>query len=280
MRTDVCRDSPRFQLILFFGLSLLAWLIWIPQAAAALGHDVPAIPLDSPLNALAVWAPGLAALVVCALATGKASVRTLVRPIRYWRVGVGWYAFVVLFPAVQWLTALGIDRLLGRTYTLGPSPVLAVLGPEAAALLPFVVVFAFPNALGEELGWRGFALPKLQARHSALTASIVLGLFWGFWHIPAWIAQEQIPPAPLPILVQTTSTIPAAILFTWVYNNTGGSLLPVWLFHASLAITGSFTPALPTRTATILGWAVAICVVALTGPARLCRRPGCAPEQT
>ena len=207
MRLGACRDSPRCQLILFFGLSLLSWLIWVPQAAAALGYNVPAVPLDSPLNALAVWAPGLAALVVSALVEGRAGARALFRPIRYWRVGIGWYAFAISFPAAQWLAALGIDRLLGRTYPLGPSPVLAALGPQAAAILPFIVVFALPNALGEELGWRGFALPKLQARHSALTASVVLGLFWGFWHIPAWIAQEQIAPAPLPILVQMTSTL-------------------------------------------------------------------------
>ncbi len=272
MRTDVCRDSPRFQLILFFGLSLLAWLIWIPHAAAALGHEVPAVPLNSPLNALPVWAPGLAAVVVCALAGGKASVRTLFRPIRYWRVGIGWYAFVILFPGVQWLTALGIDRLLGRTYTLGPNPVLAVLGPEAAAVLPFIVVFALPNGLGEELGWRGFALPKLQAKHSALTASIVLGLFWGSWHIPAWIAQEQTTLGPLPTLGQITSTIPVAILFTWVYNNTNRSLLPVWLFHASIALTGYFTPQLPTYTHAILSWGLAIAIVVVAGPTHLTRR--------
>lgn len=111
----MCRDSPRLQLILFFGLRLLSWLIWIPQAAAALGHNVPAVPLDSPLNALAVWAPGLAAVVVCALAGGRAGVRALFRPIRYWRTGVGWYAFAILFPVVQWLVAFAIDRLLGRT---------------------------------------------------------------------------------------------------------------------------------------------------------------------
>jgi len=271
MRLDAYCKSPRFQLILFFGLSLLSWLIWIPQAAAALGCNVPAVPLDSPLNALAVWAPGLAALVVCALAEGKAGARALFRPIRHWRVGVGWYAFAVLFPAVQWLAALGIDRLLRRTYALGPCPVLAVLGPQAAALLPFILVFALPNALGEELGWRGCALPKLQARHSALTASIVLGLFWGLWHIPAWIAQEQIAPAPLPVFLQITSTIPAAILFTWIYNNTAGSLLPVWLFHASIAITGSFTPALPTHTQSILSWGVAIAIVVVAEPTRLSR---------
>lgn len=69
-----------------------------------------------------------------------------------------------------------------------------------------------------------------------------------------------------------SAVIPAAILFTWVYNNTGGSLLPVWLFHASIAIAGYFTPQLPTHTHAVLSWGVAIAIVVILGPARLSRR--------
>ncbi len=272
MGVDAYRISLRSQLILFFGLSLASWVIWIPQALARLGHGIPAIPLNSPLNALAVWAPGLAALIVCTLVGGRAGVRGLLRPLRYWRVGRGWYAFAVVFPTVQWLAALGIDRLLGRTYDLRPSPVLAALGPQAAALLPVVTLVALPNALGEELGWRGFALPRLQTRYSALVASIIIGLFWGLWHVPAWIAQKQMAPGAPAVFLQVTSTIPAAILFTWVYNNTGGSLPPVWVFHASIVITGYFAPALPTHTHSVLSWAMAIAVIVTTGPAHFSRR--------
>jgi membrane protease YdiL (CAAX protease family) len=249
-----------------------SWLIWIPQAAAALGHDVEAIPLSSPLNVLTVWAPGLAAILLAVLATGKTGVRNLVRPLRSWRVGVGWYAFALLLPAGHWAAAFGLDRLLGRTYELGPGPVPAQFGPQQAVMVPIIVVFAFPNALGEELGWRGFALPRLQSRYNALIASVVIGLFWGLWHIPAWIAQDQMAWAPQPVLLRVVSTVPAAIIFTWLYNNTGGSLLPVWLLHTSITVTGYFTPILPTHTHSTLSWALAILIIALTGPQRFTGR--------
>ncbi len=267
-------------LMLFFILSLASWVVWAPQAAAALGYDIPAAPLTSPLNALAVWAPGLAAIITCVLIAGRAGPGSLFRPLRAWRVGVGWYAFVLLLPVAQWAGALGLDRLFGRTYQLGTSPVWAALGPQAAAMLPILVVFALPSALGEELGWRGFALPKLQTRYSALTASIILGLFWGLWHVPTWIAQKQTEASFPAALLMVVSTVPVAVLFTWIYNNTGGSLLPVWLFHASIAITNYFTPALPSHTHTLLAWAIAIIIVAAGGPARWCPRHTGIPRQS
>ncbi len=137
-------------------------------------------------------------------------------------------------------------------------------------MLHVLVIFAFPNALGEELGWRGFALPKLQTRCSALLASITLGLFWGLWHIPIWIAQNHAGTSTLSVLWMVLSTVPTAILFTWVYNNTHGSLLPVWLLHASIASTGYFTPALASHTHAIVSWIAAAVIVAVTGPTRLC----------
>ena len=247
----------------------MSWVVWVPQAAVALGYHFPAASSTSPFNALAVWGPGLAAIIVCTLAAGKAGVRDLCRPLRYWRVGLGWYAFVILFPVAQWVAALGLDRLFGRTYELGSSPVLAALGPQAAAMLPVLVIFAFPNALGEELGWRGFALPKLQTRYSALLASIILGLFWGLWHVPIWIAQNHAGTSTLTVLWMVLSTVPAAVLFTWVYSNTRGSLLPVWLLHVSIASTGYFVPALPTPTQGAVSWVVALLIIAARGPAWL-----------
>jgi len=170
MKSDPFRRSLSFELILFFGLSLLSWAIWIPQA-------------------------------------------------------------------------------------------------------PFIILFAFPNALGEELGWRGFALPKLQTKYSALTASIIIGLFWGLWHVPTWIAQKQTDTSALSTLWMVISTVPAAILFSWVYNRTSGSLLPVCFLHASIAVTGYFVPALPTATQGAVSWVVAILIIAAGGAAWLSRPP-------
>jgi len=262
----------RFQLPLFFVLSLVAWVIWIPQAAVVLGIRESAIPLLSPLNALSVWGPGLAAILLSLLTEGKAGVQELFRPIRRWRVGIQWYIFILFFPVGQWVVARALDIVLGQSYKLGASPIPSEFGPEQAIMLPFVIVFAFPNGLGEELGWRGFALPKLQARWNALVSSVIIGLFWGLWHIPTWIAQGFTDLSALPLFVEVVSMVPLTVLFTWVYNNTDGSLLLVWLFHASLAITGLFVPQLPTPTEKILLWVVAILIVIVAGPTHLSKQ--------
>jgi membrane protease YdiL (CAAX protease family) len=272
MTSNLSNLLERFQLPLFFVMSLASWVIWIPQAAVALGIRESAIPLDSPANALTVWGPGVAAIVVTLLTVGRGGVRRLFRPIRRWRVGIQWYIFVLLFPVGKWLVAYVLDVLLGQSYELGVSPILSVFGPEQAIMLPIAVVFAFPNTLGEELGWRGFALPKLQAKSSALVSSVIIGLFWGLWHVPTWVAQGVSDLSTLPLFAEVVSMVPVAILFTWVYNSTKGSLLLVWLFHASMAITGYFVPLLPTVTEKILLWLVAILVVVLARSTRFHRQ--------
>lgn len=189
MQTQRPTWLQRRQLALFFLLSLaISWAIWLPQATAALGAPVPALPLDSPLMLLAVWGPACAAMLVTLLGSGRAGLRSLFRPLRIWRVGVRWYLFALLFPVTIWLGGRALDALRGVSYELR-SP-LEVFGPQAAITLPIVIVFALPNALGEELGWRGFALPRLQDRFSAIIASVMLGLFWGLWHVPTLIAQR------------------------------------------------------------------------------------------
>jgi membrane protease YdiL (CAAX protease family) len=137
--------------------------------------------------------------------------------------------------------------------------------------------------LGEELGWRGFALPRLQVQRTALGASIVLGLLWGVWHVPRWIWGTTASPTQLvPALVlQVLGITGFAVLLTWVFNNTGGSLLLTMLFHASIAAT-SYYP-FPQQALTTGGWeqtllyvgllwAIVLVVAVVYGPRRLTRR--------
>jgi membrane protease YdiL (CAAX protease family) len=271
MQTHPSTGLKRRQLSLFFLLSLaISWAIWLPQAAAAVGMSVPALGLDSPLMLLAVWGPACAAMLVTLLATGRAGLQSLFRPLRIWRVGVRWYLFALLFPAIIWLVGRGLDTLRSVTYDLR-SP-LDVFGLQAARMLPIVILFAFPSALGEELGWRGFALPRLQARSTAVIASIVLGLFWGLWHVPTLIAQRALEPSVLVVASTIVGPIPLALLYTWLFNNTHQSLLLVWLFHSSDAVTQYLLPRLPTPTDDLLIIGAAVLVVVLTWPTDLARR--------
>jgi uncharacterized protein len=102
--------------------------------------------------------------------------------------------------------------------------------PGAVALF---LVFIFPgSAGGEEIGWRGFALPHLQADRSALGASIVLGVVWGVWHLPLYLTGADSRPLSL-FAAWVLITVAASVIYTSIYNGTGGSLLIVVLFHAA-----------------------------------------------
>ncbi len=253
---------------LFFLLSLFAWIIWIPQAARTYGVGVWAPSLQSPLNALTVWSPGLAAMLLCWLASGKAGISTLFRGLGLWRVPARWYVVALLLSPVLWLCALGIDRLIGQTYVLETPLLLKSFDAVSVAMIPIAAVFTLPNALGEELGWRAFALPRLQEAHGPISASIAIGVFWGFWHIPAWLAWGGVEASLLPALVMVVNMVPAAIVFTWLFNRTGGSLLLVTLYHASIANKGYFLPTLPTYAEPALLWLVAIAIVLAKGLTR------------
>lgn len=268
----------RFYLPLFFLLCLIiSWAIWVPQALTRLSDPQTPFAGESPWNLLAVWAPGLSAILVSRVMAGKAGPGALFRPVRRQRIGIGWYLFVLLYPAAVWLLARAVDALFGRSFEF-TIPLLTYFSAEQSYMVVVALVCAFPNTLGEELGWRGFALPRLQARYNALVSSLILGLFWAFWHIPMWIAGGMMGQDLLRSGV-TIATV--AIIFTWVYNNTGGSLLLAWLFHTSITITQYLLETPLTLTDDILRWGFAILIVVVAGSTHLSRgqdRPGLSPE--
>ena len=259
------RQRKEAPLAAFFLLSLFAWLVWLSQAAHKLGLLPWPPSLSSPLNVHTVWSPGLAAIYLTWRATGKSGIQSLFSTLIEWRISAKWYAVALLLPPVLWGLAFGIDRLAGQTYELGAALLVSTFTATTAFMVPVAVVFTLPNALGEELGWRAFALPRLQNKYGPLWASVILGLFWGFWHIPAWLAWADNGVSITSLLVMIVNTVPAAILFTWLFNRTRGSLLMVCLYHAAITNTGYFLPKLPTLTKDVLLWLVAIIVVVAGG---------------
>jgi membrane protease YdiL (CAAX protease family) len=259
----------RFQLPLFFLLCLIiSWAVWIPQAVTKLSNPQTPFAGGSPLNMLAVWAPALSAILLSRVTEGKAGLQALSHPVRRWRVGIQWYLFILLYPAAIWFLARAIDTAFGRSFEF-TIPILTYFPPEQTYMVAVALVSAFPNTLGEELGWRGFALPRLQAKYNALVSSITLGFFWAVWHVPMWIANDIMG---LGLLRSVVTITMYAIIFTWVYNNTGGSVLLAWLFHASATIT-QYTLQIPlTLTGDIVRWGVAILVVVIAGSAHLSRK--------
>lgn len=139
---------------------------------------------------------------------------------------------LLLFPVAA------VSGLLIHSFFGGPQ-----LDLRTTSLLPQVIVILLIS-LGEEFGWRGFALPRLQKRLSALNSSLILGVIWGIWHYPGFLIGAGVP-LDMPFAVFVLWTVLAAILMTWVYNNTGGSVLSAILMHSAANATFNYLPMLP-----------------------------------
>jgi membrane protease YdiL (CAAX protease family) len=216
--TSVVRRHP---LVTFFVLAFgLSWLAAIPYALS--WFPVPIL----------TFGPSLAAVILAALADGRAGLRDLLSRITRWRVGVGWYAMAFLSPIPVFLAVVYLNVLFGA-----PAPIFADLGAWSsfAVLLLGFLLSPFGGAW-EELGWRGYALPRLQVGRSALSASLILGLLWAAWHLPMFITgQIHWPDALLVIAL--------SIVFSWLFNHTKGSVLIAYLFHAAIdAVAGLYIP--------------------------------------
>ena len=248
---------PIFFLLTF----LITWTMWIPAIFAKSSGGTFLFAPDNPIGQLGRWMPGVVAILLTGWIAGKKAISGLFRPLRIWRVNTGWYLFALLFQPVLFFVAKWIDGLLGNSYEIS-SP-LAGLPYPVALVIPSIVISAIPGAFMEELGWRGFALPRMQVKNTALITSVILGLVWGLWHIPSMIFFGQTD--ALSIAMAIINFIPGTVLFTWLFNNTKGSLLLVTLFHASAQYSNNFLGVIPTQSANVLVWLVAITLVALTG---------------
>jgi uncharacterized protein len=258
-------------LVLTFGLS---WMVWWPGMSDRLGLD----PVLSGL--IGAFGPSLAGLVTVTLFEGRQALGDLLRRLLLWRVSLRWYFFVLLYPAALSLTATLVHVLLGGAWPdfARPPFVSAYPLPPEAGSVPFLL-FLLPvflqqtlvgSSMGEELGWRGYLLPRLQAQPwprsapKALVASLLVGAIWGFWHLPLALTPEN-PMSETPFGWTMLDLMASAVLFTLVYNRTRGSLLLALLFHsafnmAALFLASSASPGL----AAILAWVLPIAVILKT----------------
>ena len=166
------------------------------------------------------WGPGLAAFGV-ALASGSA--RALFARITLWRIRLRWYAVALLGPGVLSASALALNGLPN-----GVPPNL----PDPGAVVVLVALGWSLLANWEEIGWRGFLLPRLLQRCSALEASLLVGLVWTAWHVAfGMFVSPQLLSTPVPAL--TVFGLASSVVLTWLYQASGKSALPALLFHAA-----------------------------------------------
>lgn len=215
----------------YFVLAIIfTWAIQLSLIAVTQGWIDAPIPLW--LHYLASFGPTASALAVTAYTAGKPGLRALWSHITRWRVGWKWGLFSVLSPVVVFALSIPIAYLFKRTWPnlrlLGDVSYLPRLG---FAVLPlWLLTFGF----GEEIGWRGFALPHLQRTMTAAKATLVLGLMWVLWHLPAFFYHETYQGMGWVVLSGFVfGVLCGAVLLTWLYNGTRGSVLMVALWHGT-----------------------------------------------
>lgn len=190
-----------------------------------------------PLQILATWTPNISAVLVLMYLIRKDSgVKNLLKKWTKWRVAPKYYlAAVSPFAVVGGVTAIYL--------VLGGAPPGSELNFGFAMLLGTAILVIFTGATGEELGWRGFALPQLQSRFDALTASVLIGLWWGIWHIPSWFMLGQVI-TPMYVFTFMFGCVVESVFIAWLVNSTDGSVLMSSIFHYSMNISAGLFAAL------------------------------------
>jgi len=190
----------------------------------------------SPLYGLpGLFAPALAGIIVSGLAGGRTQVGLLLRKLTIWRVNPVWYPVALGLPIVISFLASIPGRFFNAEVTF-----------EFAPLTPLSMV-VFVLVVGEELGWRGYAQPELEKHYSPLIAAIVLGVLWGFWHLPNFFIPE-LPHYEIPLPAFVIYTTSLSVLAAWLLKHTRGSVLIATLLHGSTNTFGFLTPGLDTAT--------------------------------
>lgn len=237
----------KYSLLSFFFLAyLFTWSNWIPQALNSRG--IASIQVPGFVTLLSGYGPALAAIIVVSLANGWQGVRELFGRLLKWRVGIQWY-FVALFMPVFVITlALVINKWTGGTtpdFSSANFPFGSAETPFLQKLVILFLVFTLGfDGLGEEIGWRGFALPKLLEGRSALVSSLILGALWAVWHFPYALTKGTFL-SDVPLYWFFINLLALSIIYTWIFNNANGSLLLPLLFHAAGNTTSNLLPILP-----------------------------------
>ena len=268
------RAFPLKFVIIAFAFTWAFWLLVMIEARGL----IPSLPV--PALFLGAFGPMVATVVLTAQEGGRAGLRSLLSRVVRWRVAPVWYGVALLGPIVLTLGAMALQLVVfgGQPPSLG-----AMVGALPTVLVISVYMF-IQVGIGEEMGWRGYALPKLQTGYSALVSSVILGVIWTLWHLPLFFTPTT-SYSNTPLWVFLVFLLPFSILIGWVLNSTGGSVLMVMILHAVMnASTGSLWRTIPDGAATIsntnvwliqaaLLWVGAIVVVLVYGASNLSRKP-------
>lgn len=260
----------RHPLVAYFVLTfLISWAIEIPLALSTTGLISAAVPPS--LHYLASSGPFIAAVIVTLATGGLSEAANLLAGLAKWRVDHKYTLFCVASPVVVFAGIVAASRLLQGAWPdlhlLGQVDYLPYLG-----VVPALALWLGTFGMGEEVGWRGFALPRLQATRSAMSASLLLGAFWAAWHLPALFYRDtylEMGLLVVPMLITVAAV--GSVVYTWLYNGTRGSLLMLVMFHGLFDFFSVWPAGVvsPGMVMTILMVFLAVRVYKRYGPANL-----------
>lgn len=270
-------DWKRANAWLFFVLAYgWSWGCWIP--IARMGWSLAA-PLAVALVVVGMAGPAVAGLYLTWLTGGRVGVREYGRRLfEGRRISGRWWVLLFLIAPVLAALAVFSAQYFGK----GELGIIAKLTPlllHPNTWLTVPLVLFLGSAVVEELGWRGYALDRLQTRGSALGASLILGVLWAGWYLPLfWIdgtyQQQRLGVDTPPFWLFLSALLPASVLITWVYNNTRRSILAAMLFHLIINLTAALISYAWFSPLNQLVWwlLAAIVITAIWGPETLVHR--------
>ena len=231
---------PKPGLPAFLALTFVAsWICWIPLAA----FPLPA-PARQALALLGTITPSLVALMLASRTQGRAGVDALLQRVTQGQVAARWYVFALGYTAAVKLVVALLHRLIAGAWPR--------FGDTPWFIIPFAIAISTPVQAGEEIGWRGFALPRLGARFGLAPASLLLGVIWAFWHLPLFFVgwADKHGQSFVVYALQVTAL---SVAFAWLYARTGGSLLLCMLLHAAVNNTKDIVPSVSPGATNVFG---------------------------
>jgi membrane protease YdiL (CAAX protease family) len=260
--------------LIAFGWTWLWWWVlflsgWVnvPADIGSPQGDAGSLgPLLILLVALSPFGPTIGAFVLTGINEGKAGVKALWR--RFWNLKISWVWLIVVL--LWWPMLRLITNLVGQLVT-GQSHPLLVHPDQVWIFIPPLIISTFVNGgMSEEFGWRGYALPRLQVKFNALTASVILGLIEGLWHYPLMVIGSWWQDSVILLLFWFVVT---DIFRTWIYNNVNGNLLAAMLFHGMGNVQSDIIYCCPRLNNIYWVFGIAaLLVVVIFGPKDLIRR--------
>ncbi len=211
------------------------WGLW--TVVNLIGPSAPR--LSGALLLASAFGPSVAAFVTVLAFEGKAGFAHWLRRCLCWRLGWGWYALALLAPPLAMGTALGLHAVLGGTI-----PPMPVQGPVLVIIAQFAVITVLGGPLGEEFGWRGYAVPALTTLLGWRWAAVLIGVVWGLWHLPLFWMPDTAQ-AKLPMGLFLASTVALSVVFARLSVNTQFSVLPAILLHGAINWSSMVLPIMP-----------------------------------